>query len=666
MGAIFSISTDDRVAHHLRSNDVLSILRELDASDSGEQTEILSAMIHADCPLEILRKVLEHCEKGNYGAASRNLRGINAAGMPEVMVQGMLPVLAAAEDRPEHLRVLLDWGMDCNCGSMEAAEALNDPDTLFLGYRAHSPGTYIPCTNSAISWDACGYSATFDSTNLLESVTPLAAAIFFGNPDCVQVLLERDGLWTTETPSVSQALAMTWEYPDGAFAEVRNLCRNPDGTPWKPALGDAVTLCTCDAMAAMLEAFSWSEEDVRRAALTILADPAEENSLYPRRVLWDWERKLWMLGRVDLRALEHPKVAGHLASKVLCRPEKRSLRVLAHQCCHGRVDLSYDVEFLGMEDTKALEDAMTDMEKHCVLVICRDAVPPHTPSQKLRLLMQHTKLLPSSLFGGVSGMTCAILNTGSIRLTEYALRRGLIPGEETTEAMLEYGKTLPLAIRALLLTTGRPGMGTGPKAWDPEDVYHFDPEVPMDPPEEAASDEAVRQWMLCVNMLPAWRGDGPGYPVRTSLGVLYTDDSIVACAMQGRTEVLLAWLAAQQSSAPKMERDIGLVWSEDAEGPARFKRCILTPLCAAALCGQTETVEALLEAGLDSDERDVGTPSRLFSRGRDTQSLVLTPLTAADLHGHEETALALTARGADREISVRTMARLWKEEVRHE
>lgn len=85
----------------------------------------------------------------------------------------------------------------------------------------------------------------------------------------------------------------------------------------------------------------------------------------------------------------------------------------------------------------------------------------------------------------------------------------------------------------------------------------------------------------------------------------------------------------------------------------------LTPLCAAALAGQAETVEMLLSLGYDANERDIGFDSSLHMvleraphHGSPvfletvSRDLPLSPLLCAAVSGSAETAAVLRAHGA--------------------
>ena len=84
---------------------------------------------------------------------------------------------------------------------------------------------------------------------------------------------------------------------------------------------------------------------------------------------------------------------------------------------------------------------------------------------------------------------------------------------------------------------------------------------------------------------------------------------------------------------------------------------MLTPLCAAALAGQTETVELLLSLGYDANEHDLGAPSLMhitekreavgaISVVTKAREVPLSPLLCAALSGSAETEAFLRAHGA--------------------
>ena len=117
--------------------------------------------------------------------------------------------------------------------------------------------------------------------------------------------------------------------------------------------------------------------------------------------------------------------------------------------------------------------------------------------------------------------------------------------------------------------------------------------------------------------------------------------TLFAVCAAGRRDILEAWLPHLPSSE---------LWNTDsilcAEGHVQL---ILTPLCMAALAGQTEVVELLLEHGAPLHEERIGFPSiwtEYCGTDESEKSLPLNPVLAGAIGNHWDTVRSLLARGA--------------------
>ena len=189
-----------------------SFLNRVGMLDRAGSRDGLFAALRTGSP-ELFRRLLAHVPRGEY-----------ADGLSEYELTGTMPTLAAALGKVEHLRLLLDWGCDVNGASLDAASAIaadcgsqhSDEYDVPMGLRG------VPTTDCTGLWE----------NTVISGVTPLAAALLSGSVESVRLLLEREGVWLTETPGVSEALALRSAASDtAARRECRRLIRTrPDGT----------------------------------------------------------------------------------------------------------------------------------------------------------------------------------------------------------------------------------------------------------------------------------------------------------------------------------------------------------------------------------------------------------------------------------------------------
>ncbi len=514
-------------------------------------------------------------------------------------VQGTPPVIAAALNKPEHLRVLLERGYDCNGDETENAISSYSRWNVLQGetpaYSLLPPGCLAPYNQCYIlpeseEWPLLDLS--------LNHVTPLAAAIIFGSEACVRVLLEQPGVWLTETPSVCQALAMGLQGQDSAPSPAAALV-------WKQAenrpflLAETAEECSTDALKELLRRRVFPAEELKRTVQSLA-----------RRYILDSDsrrEKLRLLGEICPEALRTGCVPEQLAVLSLTAPTDMAFRALASDNCPEVIDLSPYAELLCREEPKSLEPALEAWKQCHTLVMSRDSVPEFTRSRVLRILIRQVSFLPSGLTEGLSGLTCAILRTGSTSLMKYALNRQVIPAEESVGDILTYLRLNGDSVeaRALFLAARRPSLGISPKP--PE----IDPEILY---------------------------------AETAIGLIETADPILLACMQGGKDAADA--AAEFVSACRGSPGVlGRVRLHRDTGVCSDGWFYLSPLCAAAMAGKTGVVKALLDMGLDPEERDAGHPSQFMLSNCYTQ-WPMSPLAAAEAFGHSETAAVLRKHGA--------------------
>ena len=569
----------------------------------------------------------------------------------EVQVQGTLVMLAAAENRPEHLAALLERGHDVNSASPAAAGALLEAHGC--GIIRYGPD-FVPFHPFTARPESCLFLRRHNDEPEdipplgIEGATPLAAAVLFGNRECARLLMEH-GAWLVESPGVSQSMWVWWRQKDETYRAVREemLARSRE----KPVLWALGSTCSPRQLSWVLETWSYSQEELSTAARRMLLDFRYQDSFWqkPKQGWKDLCHRLRLIGRACPETLCVPEVFGELLMR--CVGEGAWTLDPFLQVLEGRtLDLSRLHGPLLWMDTDKGKHLMETLASRCTCVMDRDSVPPETNTQVLRLLMKWVTFLPPSVDRGVSNLTCAILRTGSPRLIRQALQQSIIPPEETTEDLLGCQRQLrlPPLCRTLLLTVPRPGRPRLPEARRlavRESPRWFAQQVPQDV--DALLEEDWERWFypLMYEETRLCRVEAVG--VRWKTPRIFT-----ALCMLGQTEAVERWL----SYLPEELWNTDSVFCEE-----RQLYAVVTPLCAAALAGCTETVWLLLDHGAPAAEERCGYPSLWTLRRQEdgARSNPLTPLTAALLGKHWETARLLLDHGAVCNLDGPEVRELW-------
>lgn len=608
-----------------------------------------------NCSAELFGKLLDHAPRGEYAgwwsAESYTPPTEERPLSTSVQVSGTLPTLAAAMGKTEHLRLLLDWGCDVNGASQDAASALADSlfsqpkeenGTLFRGFPTvrQESKVWWPCSEPA---------------PILSGLTPLAAGVVFGNVSCVRLLLQREGVWLTETLAVSEALVPRgWPWWDTeVYRECRRLVRTrPDGSLRPLALWAAVRRMDAATLRDELDRCAYEREEVIHAVLAV-----EDCEL---EVQERWEMRS-VLGERYPEALRDERVQRHLADLICCdfRGKNEPLPEVVEQALGDTVDLSESMIGMGNFSAPLAELYLKRLGEKRRLVMSRDAVcwPILSPitAAYLRMLLRHVEFRAPSLPVGVSGLTGAILQSGDVRLLRQALNRGLIPAEEPIGMLLELAGKNPAA-RALLLTRQRPSLDLAPVGAE-RSSYR---ELSADEQERMLEDPALRAMasdaLLFRVLINRNVDDSLGKPL--CWDGFETREYATLCALRGETDIALRFAPrfALWSSAGAENPNVAVVERADMSGNYMY----LTQLCCAAAGGQTETVRALLDAGFDPEERDMGQPSVLTIVKNDPETLSLSPLLCALLWERWETAALLLTRGARCDLTCYTVRRLFE------
>ena len=639
-------------------DEVLRLLEQFPGNVSREAAGECLCRAVEGAPPEVFEKLLDRLPRGEYagswdfpapwapnGSARRRYRW-------EIRVQGTLVLLAAAENRPEHLAALLARGYDVNSASPAAASALMEKFEAGIVLFGSDFSPFQPFTARPVSslWLQRHNDEPEDIPPLqIDGATPLAAAVLFGSRACARLLVKH-GAWLLESPGVSQAMWLAWRERNVDYRAAREevLARSRE----KPVLWALGRTCSPHQLHEVLETWTYSREELSAAARRMLMDFQEQSRLWkePKRGWEDLCHRLRQVGRACPEALCGRDVIGELLAR--CAREKAwglepFLSILEGQT----LDLSClpcSTIWTGTQEGKNLLETLS---AHCTCVMDRDGVLPGRNEAVLRLLIKRVTFLPPAVDGGVSNLTYAILQTGNPRLIRQALRQGTIPPAETTAELLDCQRQLqlPPICRALLLTVPRPGLPDPPKArrvedWGPR--RWFAEQVPPDVTallEEGDWDRWFYPLLYEGNHICRVSAVGECWEAHR----IFT-----ALCMLGETDVAARWL----TYLPEDPRHLDSVFCQ-----RRQLQLMMTPLCAAALTGRTETVRLLLDHGAWAAEERCGYPSLwlLLRQEDDVRPRPFLPLAAALLGKHWETAQLLLDHGAACNLRGPEVRELW-------
>lgn len=315
------------------------------------------------------------------------------------------------------------------------------------------------------------------------------------------------------------------------------------------------------------------------------------------------------------------------------------------------VDLDASGADIDVPAPAELERRLRELSEGRTLVMSRDHVNPKHGASALRALLSYVTFRPPSLPVGVSGLTAALLKTKDPVLLRRALKLGLIPAEEPAEELLALASRNP-ELRALLLTHKRPALcvpGAGPDADD--EAFGLRRILREEDEERILTDPALRGVTPAPLLDTICRSamERREYLPRLNANGFMAVDHIAYCALRGETETVLRFV-------PRVPCRCGAPAPHDIRPEnSPDKVLMLTLLGCAAAGGQAETVRALLDRGLDPDERDLG---RLSLTGGEGEHFTVPPLLAAVAWARWDTAELLLERGAVCDLTSRT-ARLF-------
>lgn len=575
-------------------------------------------------------------------------------------VTGTLVTLAAAQGKAEQLESLLAHGWDVNSASLDAAAALKLRSQQTEGfYRAAmtGQGTYSARPESSLRTvlDMEDGPNSYLFHEAFYGITPLAAAILCGQTACACILMDH-GAWKEESPGVARALTLRNRDDDEPYQACRKAVLTYGDAPRPMALWAVIRSMPEAALAAELRRCKYDDEAIAKCVWEVTTNIR----MMPSRGVWAEERKrdltrLQILEQHYPHVLRRPELVSAMMRHCLLLNETESWQDFILKLCPEELDLSILREGLIRTPARKVRAFLQKVCRGRRCVMDRDSVPFMTPMLVLQTLLQEVEFLPPVSGSSVSGLTCAILDSGNLQLIRKALMTGAIPPEESRALLLQCLDTMPSAahVRTLLLTTPRPeaqnlwtdhrrlvNMGAIFR-WQPQEIRKVGYAALVEPdcPEELARE-------LILRGVYDYREN---VDYETPAGKWETNSTLNLLCWTGRAELVERWV---RCGGKEVLQNVSPI--RPAGEPFTLNG---TPLCVAAYAGQTEVVKRLLKLGAEADEEKNGTPCTLRTGEAE---IPITPLLAALVRGHGDIVRILQDHGAACDTTQHTVQKLWR------
>lgn len=629
---------------------------------SGEEAAVcLKAAL--SCSPGVFCRVLERCKPGEYAGWVR----VELARGRAAYVRGTMLSLAAALNRPEHVRILLEAGHDCNSAGLASAQAFLDgmgfPDITMMG-DASPLGDRSGASSGAINISGRG-------NWQIPCATPLAAAVVCGSKRAAQVLLRWPGVWREESGVVCRAALMALElYQDDPRQDTAALVfRASRGKRFdRERLMEtrclrveyAGAFCSAEVLRRQLEG-GFCDETAARKLLELMDQESRRMGKFPIRACAE---KLRLLERYFPQLCRESWVTGILLREVVARfsPKNTCPQMIRQwkRLCGEEGDLTWASLELRWMPRKQLRILLQTLGQDTRLVMDADAagLGPAAEHHTVMELLQHVHFRHNRGLEGVSALAANLTASGNLRLLVRGAQMGAFQGEEPQALLAHLERRNQPNLRAAALAYGnvRDDREEPPwktccrsrswyRSWFPE------PEAYREWLEELAFEELSEE--ECLRRLQVM--DYPEY-----VGSFWLDESQInlrRSGSAGETEFCVRSPAAAVFCGTQ-EQPLRLMMKYLPEKLDKSYFLSLsgtqfqlmgTPLCLAAAMGQTAFVKLLLDTGLQPDEQGRGVVSAIARWGYSQRCL--TPLMAAILFGQEETARLLLGAGAQCDFS---------------
>lgn len=638
------------------------LLDGLKAQISGEEAAAcLKAAL--SCSPGLFCRVVQRCKPGEYAGRVR----VELARGRAAYVRGTMLTLAAALNRPEHVRILLEAGYDCNSAGITSAQAFLDglgfPDITMMG-EASLLGDRSGASSGGINISGRG-------NWQIPCVTPLAAAVVCGSKGAAQVLLRWPGVWREESGVVCRAALMALElYQDDPRQDTAALVfRAPRGKRFdRKRLAETRCLrveyggafCSAEVLRSQLER-GFCDETVARKLLELMAHEPRHMQKFPVRACAE---KLRLLERYFPQLCRESWVTGILLREVVTRfsPKNTCPQMIRQwkRLCGEEGDLTWASLELRWLPRKQLRILLQTLGQNTRLVMDADAVGlgPMAKHNTVMELLQHVHFRHNRGLEGISALASNLIAGGNLQLFARGAQLGAFQGEEPQAllAHLERRNQPNLRAAALAYSNVRGGGEEPPwktccrshhwyRSWSPE------PEAYREWLEGLAFEELSEE--ECLRRLQVM--DYPEY-----IGGFWFDESQIDLRRTGpagetgfavRNPAAAVFCGTQEQPLRLMMKYLPEKLNKSyflSLSGTQF-HLMGTPLCLAAAMGQASFVKLLLDTGLQPDEQGRGVGSAIVRFGYSQRCL--TPLMAAILFGQEETARLLLDAGAQCDFS---------------
>ena len=589
----------------------------------------------------LFRSLLEKCMPGEHTGSVLVKLGEDT----EAQVDGTLLVLAAALDRPDLVRLLLEMGYDCNSAGLATQEAyLYDPHGDPVPQLR--PGSRGGIRNNTIS--VMGKRGA-----LIPCATPLAAAVACGSRRAASVLLRWPGVWKEESSTVCRAAVLALELyrGDPRQAVVGWVFGIPpsevERLPETRCLhaGNFADFCEAELLQSQLDHGFCGEEDVR-TAFQLMGERIEVPDFVPKLQLLEQHFPQLCRERAA-RDVVLRYVVRHFPDCDWQGPLEQWKRLSGKEG-----DLSVvSMQLRELPDTE-LRQFLQALGPDMRLVMDADSFAPGYVESKTAVirLLKRVRLRYNQGLDGISSLTLNLVQ-GSVRRFWEAARLGALRGEDPVRLTQYLRQEDRQDLMAAALAYGG-GQKEEDVPWKTEasgthwsrcwriSWYDYQQWLQELVCQELPEEECLRRLRMMWD--PAFFNAYyineelllPGASGEVRLTVTRPETALFCGTQVQPVRLALRYM-------PEFFRMQYFLRHEDAQLDLRG-----TPLCLAAAMGRTATVRLLLDAGFSPDEYGSGVASAVYRRWDDDPCCV-TPLMAAVLFGREETTRLLLDAGAE-------------------
>lgn len=565
-----------------------------------------------------------------------------------VHVYGTLLSAAAALDRPEHVRILLEAGYDCNSAGLSTAEGMEC--------------SFFPSGDEASPYgDYCGIAAGMihfcqRRRWSIRYATPLAAAVACGAKKAAAVLMAWPGVWKLESGVVCRAAVSALEFfrEDPRQEVAAALLGGAKGAAAEKMAHTCnlypeycADFCSARILKAQLE-HGFCTETQARHILHVLDESSGRAPL----------RKVELIGQHYPRLCQEGWVTGILLREIVARHEKNKpcTRLVGRwkDLCGVEGDLTWAAPELGALSVGVLRKLLARLEQGITLTVDADACGSF--QKGLTELLSHVQVKHNWGLPGISALAGRVLSMRDLRRARRAVELGAFDGEEPETLLKTMEEKGSHALRPLLLTYGGLQRETETPRWKEEFRNRF----------------WEREWNLSMQQVNDWLEELMNEPLpeeecirRIQMLLLRADYWDAMCTVRQKLsgvkgEPLVRFMRPEGVLfCARQELPLRLLMEHQPACLRRTYRMLYctgslfalvgSPLCLAAATGRTGLVRLLLDSGIHPDERGLGMVS--YCEGRNLLHCGVTPVMAAILYGREDTARMLLEAGAQCDFS---------------